>query len=278
MLKRKSETVIPVSCTEQGRWSYVSAKFAESGVVMSPRMRGSKSLAVATSLEQTQRFGANQSLVWAEIQEMSDAAGVTSSTQAMREVFDSKSNDLEGYLAALPCLPNQKGLLAIINGEVAGFDFLSRESAYTRAHPKLARSYALDALLQSAEKSPECPSDAAKAFLEEACQCKEKRYKSIGHGWDHRFEGDNLVGSALTFRNAVIHMAFFRSDKRQREERLAQYRQRRDSRASLEQRVIPNEALFLGPEEAVVQQTLGEEPDLTLEDIEGTEAATDRQT
>ena len=73
-------------------------------------------------------------------------------------------------------------------------------------------------------------------------------------------------------------MAFFRSDKRQREGRLAQYRQRRDSRASLEQRVIPNEALFLGPEEAVVQQTLGEELDLTLEDIEGTEAATDRQT
>jgi hypothetical protein len=38
LLKKKSETVIPVSCTEQGRWSYVSDRFDDSDVVMSPKI------------------------------------------------------------------------------------------------------------------------------------------------------------------------------------------------------------------------------------------------
>ena len=34
LLKKESETVIPVSCTEEGRWSYVSEEFADSLVAM----------------------------------------------------------------------------------------------------------------------------------------------------------------------------------------------------------------------------------------------------
>jgi hypothetical protein len=35
LLMEHSETIIPVSCTEQGRWDYVSEAFAESGHLMS---------------------------------------------------------------------------------------------------------------------------------------------------------------------------------------------------------------------------------------------------
>ncbi len=49
----------------------------------------------------------------------------------------------------------------------------------------------------------------ARAFIEEARQCKEEKFKSIGHGWDHRFEGPKTVGSALVHEEKVIHMAFF---------------------------------------------------------------------
>jgi len=269
LLKKKSETVIPVSCTEQGRWSYVSDRFADSGVVMSPRMRGSKQRAVSASLEQRRSFVANQGLVWAEIEEMSATAQVSSSTQAMRDIFRARTADLEAYLSAFRCMPHQRGLLAIVNGKVAGFDFLSRESAYERAHPKLIRSYALDALLQSSDAGAEPPPGAAEAFLEAVSKCEGTKYKSVGHGWDHRFRQDELVGSALTFRNVVIHMAFFYSDARKREERIARYRQRRDLQESLVQRVVPAQETFLGPEEAVSPEQL--EQELALEDMEDTQ-------
>ena len=277
LLKKQSETVVPVSCTEQGRWSYVSDKFADSGVVMSPRMRVSKSQAVATSLEQSQRFRADQTQVWDEIEELSANAQVTSSTHAMRDVYQSKAGDLEKYMRAFLCLPHQRGLLAVIDGEVAGFDFLSRETAYKMAHPKLARSYALDALLQRTESGTEVSSSIARAFLDTALRSKGKKYESVGHGWDHRLEGEDLVGSALTFRNAVIHMAFFRSTAQQREERMARSRRRREFRASLEQRQVPMQVPFLGPEEALGQQAIDQDVDLTLEDADETQSTQESQ-
>ena len=71
------------------------------------------------------------------------------------------------------------------------------------------KSYAIDALLQQA-KITEAPSvDKAKTFIERASRCEEKRYESIGYGWDHRFEGKTIVGSSLVYQEKVIHMAVF---------------------------------------------------------------------
>lgn len=39
LLKELSETIIPVSCTEEGRWSYVTEYLSDSGVVAPPAAR-----------------------------------------------------------------------------------------------------------------------------------------------------------------------------------------------------------------------------------------------
>ena len=51
LLKAKSETVIPVTCTEQGRWEYTSRELTDSGTVMIPKLRVMKSRSVAHTLE-----------------------------------------------------------------------------------------------------------------------------------------------------------------------------------------------------------------------------------
>src|SRR6266542_2842747 len=48
LLKEKSETIVPVSCTERGRWSYVSAAFADANVVMASKIRVQKMMAMTT--------------------------------------------------------------------------------------------------------------------------------------------------------------------------------------------------------------------------------------
>ena len=50
LLKEKSETVIPVSCTEHGRWSYKSGHFEESAYMMSANLRNIKNISVSCSL------------------------------------------------------------------------------------------------------------------------------------------------------------------------------------------------------------------------------------
>jgi hypothetical protein len=230
LLKENSETVIPVSCTEQRRWSYQSERFAESGTVMIPKMRKMKSQTVSDSLEESREYRSDQGTVWTSIDEMSEQTGVHSRTAAMKEVYEAKEKELDEYLETFACLPQQKGLLTIIDEEVVGFDFLSLDSAYMLLHPKLVKSYAMEALMQKAPKEDKPGVDKAKDFLKEVGKCKEKKYKSVGKGDDHRFEGKQLVGSALKFQKKVIHMAFFSITESEKAGKIAGFKRRREFR------------------------------------------------
>ncbi len=177
---------------------------------MSPKIRMLKARSVSASLHESQQYSSDQGAVWDAIDEMSEEAGVSSSTGAMKDVFESRLKELEKYLKAFKCVPDQKGILVLLNGEVVGFDFVSRESAYKVLHAKLVKSYAMEAILQKKGNAAKSKNDKAKAFIKEASSCSEKKYESIGNGWDYRYEGKKVVGSVLLYRKKVIHMAFFR--------------------------------------------------------------------
>ncbi len=221
LLKERSETIIPVSCTEQGRWAYRSAEFAESGVVASPRIRTAKVASVTASLADSRRYSSDQSEVWDHISRLTTESEVHSPSSAMRDVFESKSRDLQGYLEAFGIAPKQQGLLVLINGKAIGFDVVSREAAYAALHPKLIKSYALDALVQKEEAAGKPTVDQASHFIEDAVVAEEKKYESVGHGWDYRLQGRELVGSALVYRETVIHTAFFRITESDRAGRMS---------------------------------------------------------
>lgn len=227
LLGENSITVIPVSCTEQGRWSYTSPEFHDSNVVMSPRLRAAMSMSVSASLREGGQFQSNQDEIWEEIDRLSDEADVRSSTSAMRDVFESRKKQLDGYLEMLQSQPRQTGLMVFINGHVVGFDILSRENAYFQLAAKLIRSYAMDALLVRKKEYSEPTTDTAHAFLGEIAQTNQKKYESVGYGMDYRFTGKAMVGSALVVDDAVIHAAFFRSEESERIEPMSDARRRR---------------------------------------------------
>lgn len=230
LLEENSETIIPVSCTEQRRWSYQTQEFADSGTVMIPKIRKMKSQTVSQSLQESREFRSDQGTVWTSIEKMSEQTGIHSRTAAMRDVHMAKEKDLDEYLSTFPCLPGQKGLLTFIEGDVVGFDFLSLDRAYALLHPKLVKSYAMEALLQKTPKTEKPGKEKGEEFLKEATRCKEKKYKSIGKGNDHRFEGKKLVGSALKFQKKVIHMAFFSISESEKAGEIAGFQRRREFR------------------------------------------------
>jgi len=221
LVKEKSEVVIPVSCTEQGRWSYASREFSASGNIAAPKLREINKRAVAMSLETVGEFRSDQGAVWSHVENMACDAGTSSRTSAMKDMYDAKKEDLDAYLKAFACLPAQKGMLVLIGGEVVGFDFVSQARAFAALHAKLVKSYAMEAWIESRKKEKEAtegeavkraatPKAKAKAFLDEVLASEEKRYDSIGKGSDWRFTGKRLVGSALEVDGHVIHAAFFR--------------------------------------------------------------------
>ena len=209
LLKEKSETLIPVSCTEHGRWSYRSAHFEESGHIMSAKLRRIKNASVHENLKAMHAFRSDQGAVWDEIAIQAHINKVSPVTGAMKDVLEAKQEDLDAFLEHLPIVVDQSGLVVLVNGKVVGLDMVSRPAAFGMLHPKLIRSYVMDALTEKPVMAKETPRNMADAFLKKIPQCKEQPFDSIGYGRDYRYEGKKIVGSALVHENTVIHMAFF---------------------------------------------------------------------
>jgi hypothetical protein len=227
LLKEESETIIPVSCTEQGRWSYASAEFFDSGNIMNRNLRSRNAFSVKHSLEASRSYRGDQGAVWEGIASCARMANVRSVTGAMSDIYESKVDDLKGYLDAFKYVPHQKGIFVMVKGKVAGCDVISLEPAYEVVHPKLVKSYAMDALLSRSNQNNAPSIDKARSFIEEAAQCEEKRFKSVGHGWDHRFEGKGMVGSSLVYQEKVIHLAFFKTQQEEGTGRISSASSRR---------------------------------------------------
>lgn len=212
LVKDSSETKVPVSCTEQGRWAYSSHAFEQSGNVMAHKARARKSRAVSESLHREGAFASDQGEVWDEIQTLASKAKASSPTSAMKDVFTAREEELRKCAEVFAVLPEQVGLMVLIDGEPAGCDLLSLPKAYSTLHPKLVRSYALEALLEPSGPvtKTENACEKANAFLREIAGAQESEFPSVGYGVDHRFTGTNLGGTALVHAEEVIHAAFFR--------------------------------------------------------------------
>ena len=163
---------------------------------------------------------------------MAEESETRSQTQAMRDVFHAKMSDLDEYLKTFSCVPHQKGLFTFIDEKVVGFDFISLESVYSQLHPKLVKSYALEALIRKEQKTEKPEEDKVEQFIDETLGSEEKKYESVGQGWDYRFEGKELVGSALKVGKKVVHLAFFRITESEKAGKIAGYRRRRRFRTA----------------------------------------------
>lgn len=209
LIQKQSQTVIPVSCTEQGRWAYTSPAFRDSEVVMSPRLRGTKARTVSDSLAHGRQYRADQVAVWNDVEDLHRRAQTLSPTMAMRDVHESRRSSLTEYMDAFPLVEGQTGLLVMIDGEVVGMDVLSRADAFSHLGTKLIQSYAMEALLGTPRSKQKPSIKTAKGFLQTVAALQGRAYKSVGHGQDLRFTGGQALGSALVYRQRVIHAAFF---------------------------------------------------------------------
>ncbi len=213
LLSGHSKTIIPVSCTEQGRWSFTSPVFRESGVSSPPHMRQVNKQAVIDSLAEGRGHRGNQGQMWDAVHAYARQARTSTPTQAMRDIYEHSESALQSYMEAFSCLPEQKGAFVFLNGKPAGFDLLSRASSYARLHSKLTKSYALEAMLAPKQQHSEPSVIKGQQFMEAVKLCEERRDPAVGCGEEMHYRGPLLVGSALLYEASVIHAAFFAVDE-----------------------------------------------------------------
>jgi hypothetical protein len=229
LLEAKSELVIPVSCTERGRWHYDSPDFKDSGNISSKDVRVATNLSVRHCLEMDDSFRSDQGQVWDKIEDLhrKSKSHDTSQTRAMDDAFQARATDLDEALRRFSPEPGQTGILFFLGGKVAGLDIISQPAAFARLHDKLVRSYVIDCLeMKEAHNERKTLLALAERFLASACNGTVKIFKSPGLGEDHRFSSPVVAGSSLVFQAEPVHTCAFRT--KAEEQRMAGFSSRRD--------------------------------------------------
>jgi hypothetical protein len=101
LIPPQSETIIPVSCVEQGRWSYRSREFGSARRAMSADLKRKKSQSVRDSLRAFGSFASAQGMVWQEIDaKFARMSTAPSSTRALSDLCERNQDRTEGFVRA----------------------------------------------------------------------------------------------------------------------------------------------------------------------------------
>jgi hypothetical protein len=204
LVPEASETTVPVSCVEEGRWHARSAAFAPAAHAAYPELRRRKAERLsAAPLER----GVAQSAVWEEVRAKSARMQVDSATGAAADIYRSHEDDLAALRRAFPLQPGQSGALLAL-GDRLCLDYVSRPDAFARLYPKLLDGYLLDAL-EVLDGKPGADVEAFAAALDGAAR---SRRPSAGLGEDVRLRGDGVVGSGLELDGELVQLCAFTSD------------------------------------------------------------------
>lgn len=204
-----STILIPVNCTEQGRWHYTSRTFTDAEFVMPAGLRTKKEAYVAESLRHGGGFSGDQAAVWRDVEEVNAKAGAQYGTGALKDGFAARKQTTNDFCSTFRKRKGQCGLLVFIHKQFAGLEVFSREDAYRSLHSKLIRSYAMDTILTERPGRGYMGGDRPRSILKMVAGCRVEVYPSVGMGSDVRLKGEGLIGSALVYENVPVYTAFF---------------------------------------------------------------------
>jgi hypothetical protein len=202
------ETLLPVSCVEQGRWGYTGTQsFAPSPDHAYSRLRRAQAEMSVAAVSLGHERRPDQGAVWQEVAQKHAETGARSDTGAMRDSFERQRHALTSITRAFGRPePGQTGVLACIGGEPVVLDAFDRPETLYKMWQRLISGYALDAIGVRTEQRN---SGAADRFLGEAARGDFLLQPSIGIGEDVVVSGGEVVGNALAWDGGVVHLALF---------------------------------------------------------------------
>lgn len=204
----RGKLVVPVSCTEAGRWRYTSRTFTSSGYVAPASVRTSMSRSVHHGLRMGAMHVSDQGDVWRGIDEYHRRAGTTSGTGALRDAMEQRRKDLDSALETLVRIEGQVGFVAVTADGFIALDAVSRPDVYADLHDKLVLSYVAE-LVAGWSTSDVKLDGRVDAFLDRLRSAPVERYPSPGRGRDLRIHGPGVRGSALLVDGEIVHVGAF---------------------------------------------------------------------
>lgn len=212
ILPAGSETRLPVSCMEQGRWHDESTHF-KSSRHGSPSDVRRKAREVEVRLADTPQgappgvLSSAQGEVWGAIQQKFSELGDISPTDNLNQLYTRRDHDLTANAASFPAMEGQVGLLAFVADAPLGLDLIGCRGLYAKLHERLLRGYLMDALSSRARHgiiSPEAP----QRYLDNVGAAKRVPTRTVGMG-SYAVVSGQVIGGELSADDTVVHLSAF---------------------------------------------------------------------
>lgn len=224
----EAEVKVPVSCVEQGRWSYKGREFTSERRVSSPTLRGKVQGRVYQALRSGLGYMADQTEVWEEVRRKASRLRVDSPTLAMSDIYTSYEEELREFCRHFPLVPEQKGFMAALQGRPVGLEAFDSHNNLARYYAKLLKGYALDAVeaLHSRQRGNGPRLKGPEDFLQQLGSLPVSLRPSPGLGQDLRAENEAVVGAGLLWQDALVHFSLFPKEPEERSGRMMPPRRR----------------------------------------------------
>jgi hypothetical protein len=208
LIEANTTQKIPVSCVEAGRWRHVSSHFS-TGAYAASRVRANMSKQVNKSYAQSGQAKSDQAEVWQDVDKLLFEMKVAAPTRAMRDAFEHRAADFDGYVKALPYPDGACGVIAAVSGDFAAMDVLGRPEVFSSIWTRLITGYAADAVCRKdAEHKPFGEKQAA-SVIEKLSECRASEFQAAGLGKELRIESDVVVGKMLLMDQVLVHLSLF---------------------------------------------------------------------
>jgi hypothetical protein len=210
-----SQTVIPVSCIEQGRWHWRSRQFEAANRTLYASARAEKMSQVSRSMRFEDSYRSDQHAIWESIGRKAANFEMRSPTGAASDIYENRRALLDDMVMQVRPQTDQVGAVFLVRGRLVGAEIFGSAPTFARLLPKLVRSYGLDAIdvrdaaLSRHRRIDGDPAMLVRVFLERLMTAPALLKPALGLGTDLRIEDRDLVGAALVHDGAVVHLSAF---------------------------------------------------------------------
>lgn len=201
---------VPVSCVERGRWRYSQREFSDSEFSAPVKMRGSKAKDIKQNLKINNRYFADQSKVWSEVNEYERVYSCNSDTSNLSDIFYEKRQDIESLIKEFKPDKNSNGLAIFVYNKLVNLEIYNRKKIYIEYFAKLLKSAAFDLVFTKRCENKITESEAhfkTNDFMNKHNDIKFDIHKGVGAGTEKRFETQDFTGFELDYENIMIHIA-----------------------------------------------------------------------
>jgi hypothetical protein len=205
------EVPIPVGCVERGRWHHVSRGFSAGAMPVEPQLRKE------TSREIREHGRVDQARLWKSVDAKLARCRVSSETANYQDYVAQRKAEADRHLHDLAPVPNQVGVLALLDGDLLGLDLLGCPSNWASLSERLVKTYVLaglDAPVPAGGKAdtsatPAQAGEAADAWVRRVASAGVRARRGVGRGLQLGLEGAGVSGGGLWWEAHPAHLAVF---------------------------------------------------------------------